>query len=300
MSVHHQVLKLVADAVTRSPARDRLTRWAITRSDAPGAGRAATVAAVHLRLAMTRRGGLVERRLPTGSVITLDLADWIHQRIYLDGVWEPGTTALFRRLVEPGWTVADVGANAGYYSLMAADLGGPGSVIHAFEPNPVLAGMLESSLERSGHRTVSVFRTACGAETEHRALYLSPDGVNTGSSTLVPESASSAATLDVSVVRLDDHCSGHSLLPDLVKIDVEGFEGEVLKGMERLLEQGWPRYIVCEIHHEGAASSHLTERLEAHGFRPHLILDDGTLRPLAKEEAGNVCFVASAAEHIAQ
>ena len=73
----------------------------------------------------------------------LSLAPWL----MLDGVWEEAITAVFRSLVAPGMTVVEVGANVGYFTLLAAELVGPRGRVHAFEPDPELFELLRDNVE---------------------------------------------------------------------------------------------------------------------------------------------------------
>jgi hypothetical protein len=56
--------------------------------------------------------------------MVVDLSDWRHHELLSLGVYEPHVTALMKRLAQPGWTVVDVGANVGYFALLASYLGG--------------------------------------------------------------------------------------------------------------------------------------------------------------------------------
>ena len=69
----------------------------------------------------------------------------------LDGVYEPNTTAVFSSLIDKGTTVVDVGANLGYYTLLAAKVA---KKVHAFEPEPDNFEMLSKSVERNAFRNV--------------------------------------------------------------------------------------------------------------------------------------------------
>jgi FkbM family methyltransferase len=247
-------------------------------------------AAIHLRNALSRRGDEVVGRVPTGSPIVLDLGDWIHQLIYYLGVWESATTHLIRRLARPGWRFIDVGANAGYYSLLARDLGGPGSTIHAFEPNPVLADLLERSARLGGGGEIEVVRRACGEADGVAELFVNPDPVNSGSSTLVRPTGPFTATIPVAVVRLDSHCAEHDLVPDAVKLDVEGAEHEVIAGMEDLLRRRVPRHLVCEVHAADTPPPSVADQLGEFGYEPSAVLPDGRLVPLVGLDEPVVCF----------
>jgi FkbM family methyltransferase len=143
----------------------------------------------------------------------------------------------------------DVGANTGTYSLIAAAVN-PTIDVVAFEPLPAAAAALRANIEANqwAERITVVQKAACektGLASLHspsRALptsaSLAPGGFRGIEGTLIP----------VECVRLDDQLEGQAV--DLVKIDVEHFEHEVLRGMPQILERDNPT-IVVECHPEG-------------------------------------------------
>jgi FkbM family methyltransferase len=223
-------------------------------------------------------------RTPGGSPMALSMRDHHHRAIYFLGEHEPEITALFRRLLTPGATVYDVGANAGYFSVLACELGS--AAVHAFEPNPRIRALLEHSA-RLGGSAIEVVAAACGEREGTAALRLS-DPANTGMTSLADDGEGIA----VALVTLDGYAERTGTQPDLVKIDVEGQEREVLAGASRLLRDARP-IVIAEI------GSEATLRLmTGHGYSAHRILGDGTtvahdgrLRLVGGYE--NVCFLPS-------
>ena len=152
-------------------------------------------------------------------------------RIKLFGGYERGATALVDRCLEPGDTFVDIGANSGYFSLVAAQLVGPEGRVYSIEPGPSQVKRLRRNLDSSGNAsTVTVLPYAASNFDGRTLLYesYSMDGRDslqrkTGSAT------------QVEVHRLD------SVLPEAVvavaKIDVEGEELHALQGMERILNR---------------------------------------------------------------
>jgi FkbM family methyltransferase len=206
--------------------------------------------AYHVGTAIGRRHRVVVGELSTGSSIVLDPRDPAHREILFFGATDEGTTRLFKRFAKPGWTVLDVGANAGYFSLLAHDLGGAGARVHAFEPNPRLRAMFESSVERAGaSAAITVVGAAVGGDNGTATLHVSPRAEEAAFATARADLAWSDEWEEVTVemVRLDRYCSEHGLEPDLVKLDVEGFEPEAIRGMDALLSSGKPSYVITEV-----------------------------------------------------
>lgn len=213
-------------------------------------------------------------RLRSGSRMLVDIRDYAHRHLFLHGVYEDDLTALFRRLATPGWTVLDVGANVGYFSLLAADLGGGDSRVVAFEPQERVAAMLRRTLELNMAGRVELIESACGDRDGTVGLSLSPDPRNTGLAT-VRSSGSLAVTSEVPIIRLDRFCATYDLTPDLMKIDVEGTEEAVLRGAERLIARGIPRSVICEVWPESRKA--VIAYMAVHGYSAFGINADGSL-----------------------
>jgi FkbM family methyltransferase len=137
---------------------------------------------------------------------------------------------VLRRLVRPGMQVLDVGANVGLYSLLLARLVGERGRVYSFEPEPQLCATLRENCASNGITNVVSFEYAAGPsntrERFQRAIF------NSGNNRL-DRGPSHAATLEVTVVRIDDILPVEKI--DFVKIDVQGHELGALAGMDRLL-----------------------------------------------------------------
>ena len=168
-----------------------------------------------------------------GFLMELDLHDWIPQEIYLTGAFEPGCSNLLSALLKPGDTVIDVGANIGYVSLLAATLVGSQGRVLAIEPNPEVRAQLERNLARNGLRNVQLFDCALSDAEGQLALFIGPPD-NTGlSSFRMPRD--SARSISIRTRRFDDCFPPQESSAAIVKIDVEGAELKVLRGMPQYL-----------------------------------------------------------------
>lgn len=284
---------MLAEGIVAGPLREPALRWTRLRLRAArGASPAASVA-FYLGEGLARRDETLVGRLATGSPIVLDMKQHAHRHTYFYGTYEEPTTRLMQRLAEPAWTVVDVGANNGYFTLLAADLGGPAAQVHAFEPNPAVARLLAEGVRLSGASGIAVREAACGDASFEAPFYPSADPRNSGLSTLEPRLAEGLPRLSVPVVRLDDYCREEGIEPDLVKIDAEGFEDRVIRGMSGLLERGIPRVLICELARDERRPdpSGIVEELAAAGYLAHRIGDDGELLALPAFEYENICFV---------
>ena len=148
--------------------------------------------------------------------------------------YESTTTQLFRQLLKPGMTVIDVGANVGYFSLLAADLVGSGGTVYAFEPEPENHTLLSTNIEINSYTNIQAKQEAVSNTCGSTPFFLSE--LDNGSHSIYEAGARGvAARLSVNTTTLDAFVEGEGWPNiDLLKIDVEGAELTVLDGMEQL------------------------------------------------------------------
>lgn len=198
----------------------------------------------------------------------------VERSIYFSGSYEKGTLFILSKLLRPGDTFVDVGANIGLMTILAARVVGSKGKVLAFEPNSTTRDMLKFNVALDGLANVEVLPYAVGSRTEHATIYEDP-GANRGRASLIrPEGVTSG--MDIEVVRLDD------ILPKqgnvrLVKMDIEGYELEALKGMEALLSGAARPMLMIECsgdreNSHGRGTKAIFEHLEGVGgyryFRP--------------------------------
>jgi FkbM family methyltransferase len=166
----------------------------------------------------------------------------------LDGAGEPEVQAALQTYLRPGMTLYDVGANIGFFSMLAARLVGPKGYVVAFEADPEIVMRLREHADRNRFSWVRVEGKAVWSEPR-TVLFaradpaISPDrglGHVVGS---VDEHA-----IEVEAVSLEDY-TRMSPMPDFIKCDVEGAEVEVFRGARRVLAEKRPT-ILCEMHGE--------------------------------------------------
>jgi|SRR5690242_4393802 len=167
---------------------------------------------------------------------------------YLQGGGEPEVQAALQRYLRPGMTFYDMGANIGFFSLLAARIVGPEGSVVAFEADPEVAERLREHVVHNQFSKIVVLQKAVWSETCTVFLAradprVSPDR---GLGHVAPTSASD--TVRVSAVSLDEFTQTFTP-PDFLKCDVEGAELEVFRGAQRLLKDKRP-ILLCEMHSE--------------------------------------------------
>lgn len=199
--------------------------------------------------------------------------------IVLTGVWETATDTLLTNYAKPGMTVIDIGANVGYYTVRLGDVVGPTGRLYAFEPNPELYPYLLENTKIngfSGH--VTVFNCGLGEKEVNLNLNFGTNHLG-GGSIVKKQSATFDRSVEVSVKRLDD-VLGEVEAVDLIKLDVEGFEPQVLRGAEAIISRSPDAAFLIEIYRrdwlQHGDIAELTIPL-THGRRMFAVEIDGTL-----------------------
>lgn len=206
--------------------------------------------------------------LPWGLELEVYEKDAIGFSIVAGGVFDPCVTEALHRLIEPGETVADVGANIGYITSLAAARVGPNGRVVAFEPHPRAYELLERNAARwregGGIGEVELLRLAL-SDAAGEGTLLSPSfEANTGLGSLQGDQldAPDSDAIEVPLARLDEVAGADAI--DVMKIDVEGHEADVLRGAGGLLTSGSVRDIVFEDH--GDYPSVVTAIVEEAGY----------------------------------
>jgi FkbM family methyltransferase len=162
------------------------------------------------------------------------------------GGWETFVDTILTRLCRENMRVCDLGANLGYYTIKLAHLVGPGGYVLALEPNPELFPFLRDSVELNGFSArVRIENLAAGAENGSLVLNYADTNMGGGNLFGLPPHMS-PRTSEVRVVAVDDLVHDERGF-DLIKIDVEGWESQVIKGMARTLEKSAHASIVTEV-----------------------------------------------------
>lgn len=192
---------------------------------------------------------------------------------------EQRVMVLLNQHLRPGDVALDVGANVGLYSvLLARAVGSEGTVI-ACEPGQQNSEHLTENLRLNGLDNVRVFRKALGDKPGMAKLYAS---TVIGNSSLSGGDGNGAAE-EVAIVEGDSLIASEDLpIPRAIKVDVEGFEYAVLRGLRRTLGDKACQLVACEVHPtllpEGVDPAMIARLLQERGFEQIQIYDrwDGT------------------------
>lgn len=160
------------------------------------------------------------------------------------GTFELPKQKLFGEYVRAGDVVFDIGAHAGFYSLLAAELAGSRGKVFAFEPLPRNFEFLKRHIKMNGFSNIEPINAAVSS-TEGHSFFNTGENSFTGC-------LSKKGGLSVKTVSIDGLAGRKQVpLPDVMKIDVEGAEADVLKGASGILEKARP-VIFLALHNKEA------------------------------------------------
>jgi FkbM family methyltransferase len=237
-----------------------------------------------------KKGGLYERLAepqivshlePTvaqtrfGARFHVDAADVIQRHIYSFGVWEPAITDFVKRRLRPGDTFVDVGANIGYYTLLASKLVGPTGSVVAIEASPSIYAALQGNLHLNNVTNVRPVHMAASDATGLIDIYLG-DPTNIGETTLLA-SRGFRQEAQVRCETLANILAEREVQSArVIKIDVEGHELPVMTGLMPILAETRPDLEILmeanvdELAAQGASVAELVGRWERAGFHAYL------------------------------
>jgi FkbM family methyltransferase len=228
----------------------------------------------------------VDCRLFDGSQLRVVLPEIVAADLYLHGAIEPPVTQLLLERLDDGMVFVDVGAQYGYFSLLASRLVGRNGRVIAFEPARDTARLLRQNVAHLDN--VVVEETAVAARTGTMPLRdygARHSALNTVLSTARAPAAERrrlvARSYEVAAVSLDDYLAARYLRPDIIKLDAEGAEFAILQGACVTLRDLRPIIVLETGDYDGMASPSTSQSIELledasytaceydHGLRRH-------------------------------
>jgi FkbM family methyltransferase len=173
-----------------------------------------------------------------GSTMIVTLPDLVQAYIYFFGIWEPAITRHVQLRLKAGDVFIDVGANVGYYTLLASRLVGVTGEVYSIEASPTIYESLQRNVRANTASNVRCINMAASSEHALVPLYLHSES-NRGATTTVPFMALSNSAEFKGMIAADtlENIVGRDVLckASVIKIDVEGAEWSIIQSLEHVL-----------------------------------------------------------------
>ena len=174
------------------------------------------------------------------------------QSYIISSGWEELTTEMFKKVVKEGDVVVDLGANLGYYTLLAARLVGRKGKVYAFEPEPINYSLLLKNIELNGYDNIVAVQKAVSDVSGKVRLFL--DKKDTGAHTIYQPSKK-REFIEIESVTLNKFFEDKEQRIDVIKLDVEGAEMAAFSGMDRIIRENEKLKIFVEFYFPGITRS---------------------------------------------
>ena len=213
----------------------------------------------------------IERKYVGGLDITLMPDEGASRLTYYFGVSEPELFKIYAGFLKPGMVVVDAGANIGLHTLLFSKRVGSNGKVYAFEPGQSAFHRLLNHVERNRLSNVKCFHCALGAEEARVSLV--ENSQDNSRSFVVSETRNSNMDTIVPLRSLDQVLAEENIEEvNFLKLDVEGFESEVLKGARSYLKSRRIRVLQLELDESslarsGSASADICGALLEYGYR---------------------------------
>lgn len=200
-----------------------------------------------------------------GSKMQLNMNDCgIHKDLFLSDIREPAATDYFMKIINKDDIILDIGANIGYYVLIGAKRA---KKIYAVEPVPENFQNLNLNLKLNNYSNVETYQIALGDKIGEQEMYLSTK--SNWHSFYKP--ANFIKTIKIKMDTVDNFLKD-KITPTFVRMDVEGYETAIIKGMPETLKKIKKMFI--EVHSEilsDQETRELLDTIQKAGFSPELI-----------------------------
>jgi len=222
--------------------------------------------------------------LPYGSLY-LAYGDGMGFMFFFKRPYEENERKFVQKFLKLGMTFFDVGANQGFYTLLAAKQVGQDGKVFSFEPVPSQIKKLRKNIKINRFRNVTTEPLAIGSKSGRLNMYVCSNGDEALSSLRVPakDAYSPKEIINVQVTTLDDYVDESKILSvDFIKIDVEGGELEVLKGAAGILKNMRP-VIMCEVQDKrtaqwGYRASDICKFVDQYDYSWFDVVENGLLK----------------------
>ncbi len=195
--------------------------------------------------------------------LNLNLDIWLQRECYYFNTFELFVSNFIKSVLKDGDKVIDIGANIGYYTLICSRLVGSKGHVFAFEPSSKFYGQLEQNIALNGLKNISTYKLAVGCDNSPQTLMT---GSQSASIVLGDPKKEQVTSEVVDSTTLDQFIAQQNYSIKLLKVDVDGWDYNVLLGATNLLREIRPFVIVEVIDWGITTPSHIFHFLKEHNY----------------------------------
>ena len=174
----------------------------------------------------------------------INVGDFIGRHIYLFGDYESSVSKLFLSILEEGNNVIDIGANIGYYSLLSSSAVGENGKVFSFEASPLIYSKLQENIALNNAENIYAKSAAVG-DKKGEVILFEADESHLGISSLRRLEGNNSREIHIEMITLNSSLSQFPTI-NLIKVDVEGAEMKVFKGIESIINRDFP-FLIFEV-----------------------------------------------------
>lgn len=234
------------------------------------------------------------KTIKTGLSFRVSPKDHIQKDIFWYGYYDKEVTATFLSFIEKDTVMLDIGANIGYFSLLAAQKATEGEIF-SFEPVSATRDLLIENIRLNRLENIRALPWCVSNASGERKIYIS-SADNIGMSGLAPAENFSGLTEQVESIAIDPWAATNGIEPTLIKIDVEGAEMEVLEGMQAILAKCKPvifiEIIAGQLASFGSSPDEIQKFFTALDYAAYEITGENSLKKLTHlKDSYNIVFL---------
>jgi len=214
-----------------------------------------------------------------------------------DRLYEPNETILLKKLLKKDMNVINIGANIGYFTLLAARQIGSHGKVFAFEPFPKAVDLLRKNIDANGYSNVEVIPMAVSNKVGTSRLALKSDTAHN----FISETTLEYETIDVPITTIDEYTKSQKI--DFIIMDAEGYEPLILDGMSQTLAKNPQIQIITEFNPytlevAGNSGEKFVKKIEQLGFTISIINSELTSNAAIKEKLLKIKYPNTATLHL--
>ena len=217
------------------------------------------------------------------AVIMINPKDPIHSAALTFGVYEKFEIELMSKICSTGKVVVDIGAHVGLYTAIAGLGVGPSGRVFALEPDPVSFNYLQQTVKANKLANIQLVQAAASNKNDRSQLFAS--STNRGD-TRMYNNNNADCVIQVETLKLDDYFDTQKISTiDIIKMDIQGFEGHAIEGMKEIIRRSPRLIILMEFWPTGLTSAgtdpiELLQQLENMGLKLYEIKKQKNIIPI--------------------